>query len=87
MSRCVGGLWRKGGKSPSSSSAMEAARARGVLRDVKSSSNMDRGEMESESNLNRVAGESASLARLPADRGDAVVSSGSYANLKFETNI
>lgn len=79
ISRWEGGFGRKGGKS-SSSSAMEAVRGRGA---AKSSSNMERGDSESESNRNRVAGESPSRARaeLP-DRGDAVVSSGSNANLQ-----
>lgn len=76
------GLLLRGGRSPSSSSAMEAALARGVVT-VKSSSNMERGDTESESNLNRVPTESPSRARaLLAERGDAVVSSGSNANLE-----
>lgn len=84
MSLWVGcGLARRGGTSPSSSSAIEAARPRGVDMLVKSSSNIERGDIESESNRNRVAGESASpRARvLLADRGEAVASSGSNANL------
>ena len=84
MSRCCCGLARSGGKSPSSSSAMDAVRPLGVDI-VKSSSNIDLGEIESESNRNRVAGESPSLARIELpDTGDAVVSSGSKANLKFK---
>lgn len=66
-----GGFALKGGKS-SSSSAIEAVLARGV-ETVKSSSNIDRGESESESNRNLAAGEFT-------DPGDAV-SSPSNANL------
>lgn len=83
MSRLLvgGGRGRRGGRSPSSSSAMEAVLGRGAA--AKSSSNMERGEIESESNRNRVALCSLSRARaLLTDTGDAVASSGSNANLK-----
>lgn len=78
-----GGRGRRGGSSPSSSSAMDAVRGRGGTA-AKSSSNMERGDIESESNRKRVALCSLSRARaLLTDRGDAVVaSSGSNANLE-----
>lgn len=91
MSRCCGGGFaRNGGTSHSSSSAMDAVRPLGVEIVVKSSSNMDRGEIESESNRKRVAGDSPSrgAARaLLAERGEATAggrgSSVSNANREF----
>lgn len=83
MSRCDWGGFARSGGTSSSSSAMEAVRPRGVEMVVKSSSNMDRGDIESESNRNRVAGESPSRARaLLTESGDAVTSSESNANLE-----
>lgn len=67
------GSWvrgRRGGSSPSSSSAMDAGAA-------KSSSNSERGDTESESKRKRAAGES-----LLPDSGDAVDSSASNTNLQ-----
>lgn len=82
MSLWGGGLARRGGTSFSSSSAIEAARPRGVDTAVKSSSNIERGEIESESNRNRVVDESPSRTRaLLPDAGDAVTSSDSNTNL------
>lgn len=77
----TGGLALSGGRSPSSSSAMEAVRGLGGAGLLKSSSNMERGDMDSESKRKRAPEPSRAL--LATDAGDAVASSGSNANLRI----
>lgn len=75
----TGGRVLNGGISPSSSSAIEAVRGLGGAVLLKSSSNIERGDMDSESKRNLVL--EPSLVLLAPDAGDAVTSSGSNANL------